>query len=265
MDITSLKSMINSFIQFQMCIAIILITMIISTPSPSIFIKVDGDSNDLTERGSDLSSSLLENEEVFVENVKSNSISVIDLDDNQVIKNISVGKGPHGLAFSADGNLLYISNMKSNDISVVNTSSDKVISTIPVGLEPHQIVIKKPSIHIISKNTSTSPIYVEIADNPFEQSKGLMYRNNLDWNSGMLFVFDNERVQSFWMKNTLIPLDMIFIDKNHRIVDIKENTQPCKIQNCPSYISKQPAKYVLEVNAGYAKENYINIGDTLKW
>jgi len=64
------------------------------------------------------------------------------------------------------------------------------------------------------------------------------------------------------MKNTYIPLDMIFIDEELRIVDIKENIQPCLEENCPIYPSNQPARYVLEVNAGFVEKNEIKIGET---
>ena len=67
----------------------------------------------------------------------------------------------------------------------------------------------------------------------------------------MLFIFQQERPQSFWMKNTLIPLDMIFISADLVIVDIT-TMNPCKTDPCPDYTSKQPARYCLEVNAGYA-------------
>ena len=200
----------------------------------------------------------------YVTNLGSNTVSKIDLGTFEVINETPVGKAPHGIAFSADGNLMYISNMDSNDVSVVDTKTDKVILTIPTGLEPHQIVIKKPSIRFNSENKSTSPIYVEIADDPFEQSRGLMFRNNLEMNNGMLFVFDDEREISFWMKNTLIPLDMIFMYEKLEVVDIKENVQPCVTEICQSYVSEQPAKYVLEVNAGYVQRNGVGIGDVLK-
>ena len=72
-------------------------------------------------------------------------MSKIDLRNLEVMKSkIPVGKGPHGIAFSEDGEIAYISNMKSNDVSVIDTSTDKVIATIPGGgIEPHQIVMKK--------------------------------------------------------------------------------------------------------------------------
>jgi uncharacterized membrane protein (UPF0127 family) len=80
----------------------------------------------------------------------------------------------------------------------------------------------------------------------------------------MLFVFEDVKYLSFWMKNTYIPLDMIFVDKDLRIVDTKEDVQPCLQEDiCPSYPSKQPAKYVLEVNAGFIQQNGIRVGDIL--
>lgn len=202
----------------------------------------------------------------YVTNLGSDTVSKINLNTFEVINEIPVGNSPHGIAFSADGNLVYISNMRSNDISIISTADDKVLSTIPAGgIEPHQIVLKKPTIKFLPEDASanTPHIFIEIADDPFEQSKGLMYRSSLDWNNGMLFAFENEEIRSFWMKNTLIPLDMIFIDKGLKIIDIIENAQPCKTNNCPSYVSNQPAKYVLEVNAGYVKENKISVGDTI--
>jgi len=200
----------------------------------------------------------------YVTNLGSNTTSKIDLGTLEVIREIPVGKGPHGIAFSADGDFIYISNMHSNDVSIIDSKTDKVVSTIPTGLEPHQIVMKKPSISFAAGNKSTPPIFIEIADDSNEQSKGLMHRTNLEWNNGMLFVFDDEENQSFWMKNTFIPLDMIFIDEKFRVVDIEENVPPCVVQNCQSYVSNQPAKYVLEVNAGYTQANGIETGDILK-
>lgn len=122
----------------------------------------------------------------------------------------------------------------------------------------------KSKLFIQSKN-STILVYVEIVNDPRERSQGLMFRENLEWNKGMLFVFDEEKILSFWMKNTLIPLDMLFIDEKLRIIDIKENVSPCKENPCPSYPSKQPAKYVLEVNAGFALKNNIKIEDMVSF
>ena len=105
-------------------------------------------------------------------------------------------------------------------------------------------------------------VNVEIADDNEERMKGLMFRQSLDYKEGTLFIFENEDYHTFWMKNTLIPLDMIFIDKNLEIVDIK-NAVPCETEPCLIYKPSKPAKYVLEVNANFASENEIGIGDKL--
>ena len=103
---------------------------------------------------------------------------------------------------------------------------------------------------------------VEIADDNDERAKGLMFREKLDENEGMLFVFDDESYQTFWMKNMLIPLDLIFIGKNFEIVGIK-NAEPCKTENCILYQSSKPAMYVLEVNNGFAVKNNIKTGNKI--
>jgi uncharacterized protein len=107
-------------------------------------------------------------------------------------------------------------------------------------------------------------IRVELAENPLTWTRGLMFRNSLPADSGMLFVFPGEAIQSFWMKNTKIPLDMIFISGDDKIVDIKNNFLPCTADPCPSYQSVAPAKYVLEINGGISQSRGINIGDNVK-
>lgn len=100
---------------------------------------------------------------------------------------------------------------------------------------------------------------IEVADSPEARAKGLMFRSSLADDSGMLFVFDEDSSRNFWMKNTLIPLDMIFINSDLRVVEIKHNVLPCEEDPCPSYKS-EPAMYVLEVNAGLAEKNNIEVG-----
>jgi uncharacterized membrane protein (UPF0127 family) len=89
-----------------------------------------------------------------------------------------------------------------------------------------------------------------------------MFREKLNENEGMLFVFDDEKYETFWMKNTLIPLDIIFIDKNFKIISI-ENAVPCKREPCTLYKSAKPAEYVLEVNENFTIRNKIKSGDTM--
>ncbi len=106
---------------------------------------------------------------------------------------------------------------------------------------------------------SNNCIEAEIAVTSQERQKGLMFRKSLPENQGMFFVFGKADLHSFWMKDTYIPLDIIWIDKN-RVVHI-EQAVPCK-ENCPSYKPDNPAKYILETNAGFAKN--IQIGDEVK-
>lgn len=115
---------------------------------------------------------------------------------------------------------------------------------------------------VIKTTTQEIPVSVEIADSIDEQTIGLMYRTELAANSGMLFVFGEEKQRVFWMKNTKIPLDIIFADSAGVIVDIKENFEPCVVDDCEKYYSK-PALYALEVNAGFAEKYEIVIGNTL--
>ncbi len=119
---------------------------------------------------------------------------------------------------------------------------------------------QKQQMLVIHSATGDHQVKVEVVTQPADQAQGLMYRRSLAKDSGMLFVFRQEEPQGFWMKNTLIPLDMIFISRNLVIVDIT-TMQPCRTYPCPSYTSRQPAQYVLEVNAGYCRSHSIAIGD----
>jgi len=104
---------------------------------------------------------------------------------------------------------------------------------------------------------------VEIADTSEKQALGLMFRDNMEADKGMLFIFPNEAPRSFWMKNTRIPLDIMYFDKELKMVSISADTPPCKVTRCPSYPSKGPAMYVLELNAGMASKLGVGPGEEL--
>ena len=107
---------------------------------------------------------------------------------------------------------------------------------------------------------------VEVARTAEEQNRGLMYREKLEQDRGMLFIFDREAEYSFWMENTLIPLDIIWINGNKEVVFIGENTQPCQDNSlCPSVNPGKGAKYVLELNAGAAKKIGLKTGEKLSF
>ena len=105
--------------------------------------------------------------------------------------------------------------------------------------------------------------YVEIADDDRSRTRGLMFRDELADNRGMLFIFRQEAPRSFWMRNTRIPLDIIYLDRDFRVVSITHNARPCRTRRCPSYPSEGPAMYVLEVNAGQAEALGLEKGDVL--
>lgn len=105
-------------------------------------------------------------------------------------------------------------------------------------------------------------VTLEIARTPEERRQGLMYRTALAAETGMLFIFEQPGYHSFWMKNTLIPLDILWLDENLTVVHIERNVPPCATDPCPSYRPPVEARYVLEVNAGAAEG--IGVGDAAK-
>ena len=105
-------------------------------------------------------------------------------------------------------------------------------------------------------------VRVEVADDLFERARGLMYRTALGVNRGMLFVYPEEQKLSFWMRNTLIPLSIAFIDSELRIVDIQD-MRPLDDEP-PSYVSSGPAQYALEVNQGFFEKRGVKVGDRVE-
>ncbi len=104
---------------------------------------------------------------------------------------------------------------------------------------------------------------VELADSPYEHSRGLMFRKHLDLDKGMLFIFKEEKRRSFWMKNTLIPLDIIWINKDKKVVFISRNSQPCKKDVCPLITPDKRALYVVELNGGISDKIGLKTGNKI--
>ncbi len=129
--------------------------------------------------------------------------------------------------------------------------------------------VKRILLFLLLISCSTPPVVhfdnadfvVELAKTPAERQQGLMFRESMPDDRGMLFIFDDVVPRSFWMKNTLIPLDMIFVDENWTVVHVA-NAVPCTADPCLSY-SSPPAKYVLEINGGLAEKSNITIGSKL--
>ncbi len=139
---------------------------------------------------------------------------------------------------------------------------------ITVGCKEDKKVIETPAITFtkegelqLYKQNSDSlvvAIDIEIADTDYEKETGLMYRDHMKENQGMLFVYDHMQLHSFYMKNTKIPLDLVFIDDKLQIASFYENAQPL---NESSLSSQVPVQYILELNAGMAQKLLLEVGD----
>ncbi|MDO8676089.1 MAG: DUF192 domain-containing protein [Candidatus Azambacteria bacterium] len=132
------------------------------------------------------------------------------------------------------------------------------------------IIIYQQYLKFVEKNTltiytgaGTVKIRVKYAITPEEQQEGLMNQSSLNKKSGMIFVFPEERNRGFWMKNVLIPLDVVFISSNGKINEIT-TLNLCSEEPCTVYNSKNPSKYVIEVNAGSIAKWKILEGDILE-
>ena len=106
-------------------------------------------------------------------------------------------------------------------------------------------------------------VHAEVADTEAARQRGLMFRETLARASGMLFVFDRPGSYAFWMKNTLIPLDLVWLDGTGRVVSLAVDVPPCKADPCPSYPPGAEARYVLEVASGFTTNRHLQIGDRL--
>ena len=109
------------------------------------------------------------------------------------------------------------------------------------------------------------PVTVEIAADDDTRTQGLMFRDHLADDRGMIFHFPETGEYAFWMKNTLIPLDMVWIDEAHRIAHVAHDVPPCKADPCPSYPPNARARYVLELAAGVAAKHHLKDGDALRF
>jgi len=131
----------------------------------------------------------------------------------------------------------------------------------PASDKRYEVPFKKEGrLAFIKKDTNDTLIVIdiEIADNEEERTRGLMWRYSMPDGDGMLFVFGEESPLSFWMKNTYIPLDIVFVNKRYEIITIRQNTTPLDEMPIPS---DKPAQYVVEVNAWFCARRRIKTGD----
>lgn len=105
---------------------------------------------------------------------------------------------------------------------------------------------------------------VELAKDDAERARGLMFRDSMDEGHGMLFIHDELAPQAYWMKNTKIPLDILYFDNDRKLVSQQRDVPPCSLGDaCPPYPSTAPARYVLELNAGQAEKLKLKDGAVL--
>jgi hypothetical protein len=134
----------------------------------------------------------------------------------------------------------------------------EVIETEPISFN------KEGELLFFTAGTDTAKVQldIEIADNDYETQTGLMYRDAMTEHQGMLFVFPEEAMHSFYMKNTKIPLDILFIGSNQKIASITANAEP---YNESGISSRLPVKYVLEINAGLVARWGLQLGDSISF
>lgn len=123
-------------------------------------------------------------------------------------------------------------------------------------------IIKEGEVAFLRDGKKIRKIDVEIAENDVERSKGLMYRPYIPDSTGMLFIFPEPRELGFWMKNTQIPLDIMYVDATKKIISIQKHTKPFSEESLPS---NGLAQYVVEVNAGFSDRNDIKTGDVISF
>lgn len=121
---------------------------------------------------------------------------------------------------------------------------------------------------VVISGQELSWYWVETARHDQEWAEGLMNRSALAADRGMLFLFPNPEQRTFWMKNTLLPLDILFLDQNKKVISIVNHANPCADPTgdmCARYVSTLPAKYVLELKADQSKERQILAGSQAYW
>lgn len=123
---------------------------------------------------------------------------------------------------------------------------------------------KEGELEFLKKDgkTQIKKIDVELAENDEERMQGMMYRKSMDDEKGMLFIFQREEPQSFWMKNTIIPLDIMYVNSKKEIVKIHKNTTPFSESSLPS---EKPATYVVEVSGGFTDRYGVKEGDIISF
>jgi uncharacterized membrane protein (UPF0127 family) len=147
----------------------------------------------------------------------------------------------------------------------VQTEKLQPVSQSPAMTQTRSAVafVKEGELRFLDRQDNLlSSVDIEIADDEARRTQGLMYRDSMAENQAMLFIFPDEAERSFWMKNTILPLDIIYINAKNQIFTVQKNTVPYSEDSVPS---NGPVKYVVEVNAGYCDKHLIKVGDHIEW
>lgn len=161
--------------------------------------------------------------------------------------------------------------MKSNLIKsfIALVFSSLLLLVLGCKEEPKSIVApisiefkKEGTLQLFKSGTDSiiSSFDIELAEDEYETQTGLMNRGSMENNQAMLFIFPNIQMRSFYMKNTLISLDIIYLDESKKVVSIQKNAKPMDETSLPS---SAPAKYVLEINGGLSEQLFITEGDSI--
>ena len=132
-------------------------------------------------------------------------------------------------------------------------------------LSPLLMGVDEQTRTIVVLLPSGTKIMAEVADTPPKRLLGLMFRDQLPLNFGMLFIFEDADYHGIWMKNCRIPLDILWLDKNRRVIHMEEKAPPCQADSCRTYYPLQKALYVLELNTGLIARERIGLGAHLKF
>lgn len=156
-------------------------------------------------------------------------------------------------ASSADG---------ANPADAADPSESATDSTQnPAGTAPDAAVDDTPTATFLTEGAEVT-VALEVADTTALRTKGLMFRETIETDHGMVFVFSSEAVHPFWMKNTYLPLDMIHVSSGFEVVGVIANAEP---QTLSRRSIENPSKYVIEVAGGYAEENGIAVGTRVRF
>ena len=152
------------------------------------------------------------------------------------------------------------------DVSLVNTNQSTKEENITEKEDEEESIVQEDEenyVEIFIENGEKILVDVEVADTDALRTLGLSNRKYLGDYNGMLFVFEKDVSNPFWMKDTYINLDIIFIDQKGFIVDIKKNNEPCTTDSCPHIFPSTTYRYVLEVNGGFSDLNGVAVGQSM--